>query len=537
MLDRPHVRACLALLLAFLVPACGGGASSPSSDTPFVATYPGDGPGGGPGEPGDSTPPPPSSLAPLFDPDAWTHERTALFGSFPSDLVRHGLTAFSNDADQIEEEGARIVPLDVSGPVPTASRNLLPVTLEASDLRDSHGAPGVLANPIGFGFFLGDIEIVSDELGFVLVNAGGSDSDPALSNLVAFDPTRGTVLQTVDLAFLQPAQGATDSHGNAVPLAGFRQAGAEALHYVATGPDRGRLYVAMSNFRIAAPSYGAWKYPGTVQIYDVEPGSAQPVRSRPQNGPSTQTILLDGYNPVALQTIVAEGPNLRLLVTVAGTTETDDTLALVPNTPASLQVFDALTAAYLGRFDLGLAGLAATRPALGLDGVGHRVGFFPSAVTGEVYLARLDGVFADPVDEGRIAVLRGPANGIPIAADDAGGPGGNVTAVGLIDGGRWLVVAGFGDLFAYPAPTPGRLYLLRLPPDLVTGSGFGTNFVPGWTRLDTLPGRAPGAMVTLPPGQGRPHVLLSVSGALDLDTYAGATPASVGALWLRGFAD
>ena len=47
-------------------------------------------------------------------------------------------------------------------------------------------------------------------------------------------------------------------------------------------------------------------------------------------------------------------------------------------TPASVEAYDATTLAYLGRFDLGLAGLAAARPALGHDGAGHSVGYFAS---------------------------------------------------------------------------------------------------------------------------------------------------------------
>lgn len=537
MLHVPTGRACLALILApFLLPlvACGGGGSVPREGPPFVAHLPDDVPGGG-GE-GTQTPPPPPGLGPVFDADAFTHDRTAFFGSFSSDLVVRGTVAYVNDADQIEAGGARIVPLDVSAATPRAAENREPVFIEASDLVDGSGAPGDLARPVGLGFFVGEIEVVAPTLGFVLVGAGGSDSSPPLSNLVAFDPTAGQIVQVVDLTHPLPAAGREDSSGQPVPAEGFRQAGAEGLCFVPTAPGRGLLYIAFSNLVFGAPSYGAVKYPGSIQVYEVVLGAATPVRPWRGGTLPTRTIVLEDYNPVALQRIVAEDGSSRVLATVGGATGYDETFALVAKTAASVRAFDGETTAYLGRFELGLAGLSFQRPALGIDEAGHRVGFFPSAVNGEVYLLRLDGLYEVPVDETSVSVLRGPGNGIPIARDDAGGPGGNVTSVALV-GRRWLVVAGFGDLFAFPAPKPGRLYLLNLPPDLVTGSGFGTNFVPGWTRLEVLPERTVGTVAPLPSGGGRPSVLVAVSGIVDGTTYAGLSPASVGALWLGGLDD
>ena len=181
-----------------------------------------------------------------------------------------------------------------------------------------------------------------------------------------------------------------------------------------------------------------------------------------------------------------------------------------------------------------MAGLAAARPAVGRDAAGHRVGFFPSAVTGEVYLLRLDGLDASPVDESRLAVLRGPLNGIGIRTDSAGAPGAHLTSVGLAPDGRTLVVAGFGDLFAWPDPVPGRLYLLGLPEDLVTGSGFGVDFVPGATLYGTTPGRTLGALALLPNAGSRPDVYVAVSSPIDTASYLATGPGSLGTLQTFG---
>ncbi len=527
---RP-VALVVASLVSLLAAGCGGGSAPTASPGPFVASLPGAPVGHGGEVP--APPPAPPGRAPHFDADAFPHERVALYGSFPSDVVRHEGVVFTDDADQIEADGATIVAVDVAGVVPARSTRFLPVTITLDRLVDSHGHPPTLAAPIGFGCYLNDLEIASDHLGFALVNAGGSDTDPTLSDLVAFDPTRGVVLQVVDLATVVPSQGRADSDGGTLPASGYRQSQAEAVCYVPTGTLRGHLYVAMANVVFGAPSYGATKEPGTIEVFDVYALDAQPVRARPAGALATETIRLDGYDPVALQRIGSPaGP--RLLVTVAGATGYDASYALVPTTPASVEAYDATTDAWLGRFELGMVGLAAARPALGSDRAGHQVGFFPSAVTGEVYLLRLDGLYADPIDATRLAVLRGANNGIPIAADDAGRPGANVTSVGLVAAGRALLVAGFGDLFSYPAPTPGRLYLVALPDDVVGGAGFGTNFVPGWSLLETVSGRALGAMTVDGSGGGRPDAYVDVSGSIDTTTFLGSGPGSLGALWLEG---
>mgnify|MGYP001823144520 CR=1 FL=1 len=210
--------------------------------------------------------------------------------------------------------------------------------------------------------------------------------------------------------------------------------------------------------------------------------------------------MVPGYNPVAIARVPEDGAaaiaaSPRIVVTVAGTTGYDASFRLVPVTEASVTVYDVPTSRLLGTFRLGLVGLAGTRPAIGRDAVGHLVGYFPSAVTGEVYLLLLDGLVGPFVDDTRLAVLRGPENGIPILTERAGGPGANVTGVALAPDGRTLVVAGFGDLFAWPEPEPGRLVLIGLPEDVVTGSGFGTDFVPGVSLHGTVPGRALGRAI------------------------------------------
>jgi hypothetical protein len=527
-----------ALLLAALLPLPGCGSSGVAVPAePFEADFPSDPPSqSGPLPP--ATPPPAPPRTPVWDPDAVRHARSLLFGSFPSDVVRFGDTVFVSDADQIDADGARIVPVDVSGPVPGLSTEFAPVTVHASSLVDSAGNPGDVANPVGFGFFLNDLLVVDDRVGFALANAGGSDSTPALSNLVVFDPTTGAVTQVVDLANPVSGAGLLDSTGAPVPPV-FRQAGAEGLEMVPVGPGRGRLHVAMTNLVFGAPSFGTTKYPGTVQVFDVNLGAAAPVSPRTGGPFATETIVLGEYNPVALHAIVPDAgawgtPNPRVLLTVAGATGFDPQGNLVPTTDASVHAYDGTDATFLGSFRLGRGGLSGVRPAVGRDGAGHRVGYFPSSTTGEVYLLRLDGLHTPEVDASLLAVLRGPNNGIPIATADAGSPGGNVAGIGLSPDGRTLVVAGFGNLFAFPQPTPGRLFLLNLPVDVVASPAFAATFVPGATEYAVTPGRALGALVLVPNPGGRPDVYVNVSGPIDPSSFLGTGPASLGTLQTFG---
>ncbi|MDF1702660.1 MAG: hypothetical protein P1V36_16040, partial [Planctomycetota bacterium] len=497
-------------------------------------TDPGSGGGGG------TTPPPTPSQPPVWTPDAAVHGRTALFGAFPSDLVRFGDTLFVTDADAVETTGARILAYDIAGATPQVSSRFASTTIRASDLRDSAGQAGDAAAPIGFGYFLGDLTIVSPSLGFVLANAGGSDSTPTLSNLIVFDPTRGTIRQVVDLANAYAIAGLTfDSSGNAIQDAAYTQSGAEALCYIDNGNGSGRLYVAMSNLLFAAPSNGATKLPGTIQVLDVAPASPTPVTFAGNGAGGSFVIRTQAFNPVAIDDIAVPpaAPGLparsRLLVTCAGTTDYDSAFNLVPTTVSTVEAYDASSGAFEGRFDLGLAGLAAVRPALGYDGAGHFVGFYPSSVTGELYLLRLDGLLADPINPNTLAVLRGPFNGIPVTAAERGGPGGNLTGVALSPDGRTLAVTGFGDLFAFPTAIPGQLFLMALPADLVTGSSFGVDFVPGATRFAATPGRTLGGVVLAPGDGARPDVYVNVSGTLDA-SFLGNGSASLGSLQTHG---
>ncbi len=526
----------LLLLSTLLLPsmllcltACGGGAGKP-----FVIEEPVPQPGGGgSGGGGGSTPPPTAPQTPVWDANAALFGRVALFGSFPSDLLRYGDTLFAVDADAVEGAGARLLPYDVAGTDPVLSSSFAATTILPSHLRDSAGNALDPANPIGFGAFLNDVLIVSDTLGFALANAGGSDSVPTLSNVVAFNPASGAVLQTLDLAqpYLSPIP-LFDSTGAPVPGGTFVQAGAEGMAYAATSASSGRLYVAMSNLVFAAPSYGATKLPGTVQVLDVTLTGATPLTPATADGLRPFVIPTQGFNPVALETIAVptsdEQPRHRLLVTTAGTTGYDLSGNLGAITPSSVEAYDGESGALRGSFQLGLSGLAAIRPALGRDGAGHHVGFFPSSVTGEVYLLWLDGLHTEDVDASRLAVLRGPSNGIPITAAQAGGPGGNITGIGLAPDGRTLAVTGFGDLFAVPQ-VPGQLFLLGLPEDLVTGAGFGTDFTPGSTQFAATSGRTLGNVVLVPNAGDRPDVYVNVSGTLDAN-FLGAGGASLGSL-------
>ena len=525
----------LLLLCACALPACGGGAGNEPFEETFPVPSPPPGGGGG-----GQTPPPTPTREPIWNADAASLGRSALFGAFPSALVRHGDTLFITDADAVETSGARILAFDVSGSAPVPSTSYATTTIPDTALVDSAGQPGDATAPIGFGYFLDDLVIVSPTLGLVLVNAGGSDSTPTLSNVVAFNPTTGQLRQVLDLAqpFLVAGQ-TYDSAGQPVPGGGWTQAGAEALAYRQLPDGSGRAYVAMSNLVFGPPSNGAIKYPGTVQVLTVTPGSPAPLAFAPNGAGGIFTLRTQGYNPVALDVLPLPpaAPSLpprdRLLVTCAGTTGYDENYALVPTSISTVEAYDATSGAFQGRFDLGLAGLAAVHPAIGRDESGNLVGFFPSSVTGELYLLRLDGLLQDPIDVGSLAVLRGPLNGIPITSAEAGGPGGNLTGVALSPDGRTLAVTGFGDLFAFPSANPGQLFLLGLPANLVTGAGFGTDFVPGSTRFASVPGRTLGGVVLVPNEGTRPDVFVGVSGTLDAN-FLGNGPASLGSLQTHG---
>jgi len=525
---RPLSSLLLALLL--VLAACGGGGGDKTFDVVEAGPPPGD--GGAPPAPPPGPPPAPPQT-PLWDADAAAYGRTALFGSFSSDLVRYEDTLFAVDADAVEVDGARILPFDVSGSTPVPSSRFATVTIRGSDLHDSGGRSADPTNPIGFGFFLNDVHIVNDTLGFVLANAGGSDSEPALCNLVAFNPTTGALVQTLNLAvpYITPDT-LFDSTGLPLPGGAFRQSGAEGLAYAQTSATTGRLFVAMSNILFNAPSYGLTKLPGTILVVDVRFQVSPPLTIASADGIRPFIIRTRGYNPVAVEAVAvptsAGGVVHRLLVTVAGATGYDASFNLVPTTPASVEAYDATTGVFHGSFQLGLTGLAAVRPAIGTDGAGHLVGFYPSSSTGEVYLLRLDGLYREPIDTGMLAVLRGPLDGIPITAAQAGGPGGNITGVGLAPDGRTLAVTGFGDLFASPQ-VPGQLFLLALPEDLVGTSSFGSGFTPGSTQFAATPGRTLGNVVLVPNPGSRPDVYVNVSGTLDA-SFLGSGGASLGSL-------
>jgi hypothetical protein len=225
------------------------------------------------------------------------------------------------------------------------------------------------------------------------------------------------------------------------------------------------------------------------------------------------------------------GPD-RLLVTVAGTTAFDASFQLLAVTPSSVEAYDATTLAFLGRFELGLAGLAGVPPAVGRDRAGHRIAYLASSVHGEAYALRLDGLYGQNVVAANVAVLRGPNNGIPVDPAAAGGPGGNVAGVALSTAGDVLVLSGFGDLFAFPSPKPGRLLALSLPFDVVNAGSFSTPFLPGAATVVTTSGRTLGPVAIVPAGGfgPGPEVFVAVGGSLDPGTFLGSGPASVGSL-------
>ena len=524
-----HARVFLALLsLAALLglAACGGSSSVPA---PSVEPDPVPENEADP-RPDPHLPPPAPPQTPLWDADAYAHGRVALFGSFPSALVRHADTLFTSDADAIEAAGAFIVPLDVTGPAPTVSSGFATTHVQVSQLVDSMGNGASIANPIGFGFFLGEMVIVHDQLGFVLANAGFSNSPVLVANVLAFNPTTGQVLQAFDIAntYNSPVT-LTDSAG--APVDAFVQSNGEGLSYVPIDAENGLLCVAMAN--ISVVGFNTSWLPGTVQVFDVSLTAAQPLSNRPELGQTTRTLVTSRFNPVDVQVVMPSGTPVqpRLVVTVAGTTGFGPN-GITATSDAAVEVFDAASGAGEGLFSIGQVGLLA-RPALGQDAEGNHVGFFPSAVTGEVYLLLLSGLYTEAVDFDELRILRGIGNGIPITAAQSGQPGGNIAGVALSPDGRTLAVAGFGNVFAVPAQ-PGRLFLLSLPENLVTGAQFGANFIPGSTEFGTVPGRTMGAVVMVPTGGARPDVYVNVAGAVNPADGLGSGPASVGSLMTFG---
>lgn len=511
-----------------LLSACGGGGSS--SPPPFAVLPP---LGPGTPEPTDPVIPPPTApQTAIWQPDAATLGRTPLFGAFPSDLVRYGSTLFLVDADQIEADGARILAFDASDASLVLDPAFAPTTLLPSHLRDAIGRPADPVNPIGFGFYVNEIEIATANLGFALVNAGGSDSSPPLSNVIAFNPTTGAILDIYNLATLfASSSDLFDSEGAPVPGNSFMQSQAEAMAYLPTGPTTGRLFVGMANIVVGFPSFGATKLPGTMQVLHVQQGGAPLFSTVPDpQGLLTQTVATGRFNPVSID--VLGGTSLfgapRILVTLGGASEFDASFQLIPATDAAVEVYDGDSAAFLGRFEMGLAALVS-RPAFGRDAAGHQLGFFPSGITGQIYVLRLDGLFGPVIVPSQLAVLRGPHNGIAIDGP-IGSPGGNIASVGLSPDGRILAVSGFGDLFA---GRPGRLLLLALPADLVGNPAFGASFQPGVTEFASVLGRTMGPLVVHAHGTHAPEIYVAVGGAIG-DNGLGAGPASIGTLQTFG---
>ena len=526
------------LVSLLLLTACGGGGGGSSpfviGGSPFV-----DGPyRGGGGSGGTVLPPPTPTRLPEWNENAFRHTRVPFFGAYPSDLVRIQNTLFTVDADEIDSSYARIVPVDMTPSGLTASAEYLTVVIRDTDLLDALGQPASLANPIGFGFFVNDLEIVSPSLGFALVNAGGSDSSPNLSNLIVFHPTAGAILQVVNLArpYSDPTTALVDSNGVVIASGTFMQSQAEGLAYVPGAFGVDLLYVAMAN---ATNTYPAVWNPGTLQCYNVNPSVQSPVTPRPENGRVTRTIRTAHFNPVEMsviypQTVGGAPAKARLLVTVAGALGADANFHLTPATPAAVETYDAQSGFREGWFAMGLAALAAKPPALGQDGAGNHIGFFPSQITGEIYLLNLNGLYTTTVSQNNLAILRGVENGIQLVRPgDASVPGHNISGVALSRDGRTLIATTFGDLFAQPAPRGGKLFALSLPNNVVTGSTFGTNFVPGTSEFVATEGRNLSSPLIVSDGPMDEEVFAVVGGALDSDLL-GTSPASIGSLNTHG---
>ena len=168
--SRPGPLALL-LALALLLVGCGGAAPAPRPPSaPFVAAFPDDTPGSG-GVPGTPTPPRLDSR-PSSTPTPSSTSGRPSSAAFPSDLVRFGNTIFTVDADQIEADGATVTPLDAALPLRPSTEGFLPVAIRAEDLVDDQGHAGSLSTPVGFGFFVNDLLVVSDRLGFVARERG-----------------------------------------------------------------------------------------------------------------------------------------------------------------------------------------------------------------------------------------------------------------------------------------------------------------------------------------------------------------------------
>lgn len=143
----PSSLAALALASLF---GCGGGAPAPSGPSaPFTAFPPREGPGTTNPLPPPAPPPlPPPTLPtpPVWTQDAFPLGRTALFGSFPADVVGFDGTVFVSDADAIEAAGARILALAVGAGGASPSARYATTTIRASDLVDSDGHAGDAGN-------------------------------------------------------------------------------------------------------------------------------------------------------------------------------------------------------------------------------------------------------------------------------------------------------------------------------------------------------------------------------------------------------
>jgi hypothetical protein len=428
-------------------------------------------------------------------------------GGFPSDLVADASgNLFTVDDAQIP---AGVVAFPVAS-LPTGPT--LKVTIAAAQLIDHDGttparAPIVSGNGL-FGAFVGDIEIAFDRWLLVTVGAGNSLSDDfnlplRLANLVVIDTQTARIVQTVNLAWPLPHAGQLSGG------AGYATIPQSLPSMVAFVPARngtlsGQVFVAMSNGGGTSAGLQTF-FQGTVQSWRADFTQAAPL-SIDTTGKApvdvTRTYVSNHYNPVGLTRYTNSQGFSFLILTSAGASRFDQNFVAQPTTDAFLEFIDFDTEqwrdawmVFLGRV------LPAPHPlALGTDGHGLTFGLLTSQTFAAAYVVDLSGLELNPVDPGRLRLLR-TVELTPGGATTAGS--GFQPGLALSPSGGTAILSSFGT---------GSLTALALPDDLE----FGTIVVnPAPLTADALgPARSTLGALVAPVGAAA-DVFFVVNGTFD----------------------
>lgn len=504
------------LTVLFFLPACGGGV--PGTETAEVVARPGI-----PPAQGGTTKPPVTPIVPAvtFDP---TFVDLGKAGAFPSDLA-------TDDEGSLYTMDDAAIPARILRYGATGSRTSMSIT--AADLIDDDGtqpATAVTAFDFAgglFGAFTGDVEVARNRWIFVTVGAGNSLSTSgsdalSLSNLVVLDSQSGTVVQTINLAWTANVSGNFNVSG---PFDGLPQSLPSQVSFVPDpgSPNRGRLYVAMSNGAGSSNGLSAW-YPGTVQIWLVDFERDQPVypelSGRNPVHP-TRLFVSSYYNPVGMTIYSAPDGVDFLLLTNAGASRFDANFNALPEGEAVIEVLDLASRRWRPGLEMNLGAIlpASQKLALGHDENGRSFAALSSQTYSAAYIVDLAGLDARPARADQLGLL----HTVDLAANGSVTPGsGFHPGIGISRTSRTVVVSTF---------FPAKLFLLDLPSDIVTGTVLVD--VPPFDNATLTASASGGLGALIVPQNSAADVYFLANGTFDFSTFLPKDNAFLGTLTTR----